>query len=118
MKLQRAAMSGFVFLLSFGVLLGELLQAFGRPVLCTEYMARGNRSTFDPILGDLKKAKVGAYNWGLVDGKTQTIYPWETWKKTYTAEPALWHHDIIRSDGTPYRPEEVAYIRKVTTSKP
>jgi len=96
----------------------ELIQMFGRPVLCTEYMARGNRSTFDPILGDLKKAKVGAYNWGLVDGKTQTIYPWDTWKRTYTAEPAIWHHDIFRADGTPYRAEEVAYIRKVTSTNP
>ena len=76
-------------------------------------MARGMKSTFDPILGDLKKDKVGALNWGLVNGKTQTIYPWETWGKNYTGEPALWHHDIFRADGTPYRAEETAYIRAV-----
>lgn len=92
----------------------ELKAAYQRPILCTEYMARGNASTFNPILGDLKKAGVGALHWGLVDGKSQTIYPWETWKKVYTAEPALWHHDVFRADGTPYRQDEVAYIRSVT----
>ena len=95
----------------------ELQAAFRRPLLCTEYMARGVGSTFDPILGDLKKARVGALNWGLVDGKSQTSYPWDTWKKAYTAEPALWHHDIFRADGTPYRAEEAAYIRSVTRPK-
>lgn len=92
----------------------ELRAAFRRPIVCTEYMARGNGSTFDPILGDLKKANVGALHWGLVDGKSQTIYPWETWTKNHTAEPVLWHHDVFRADGTPYRTEEVAYIRSVT----
>ena len=91
----------------------ELKAAFNRPILCTEYMARGNGSTFDPILGDLVKAGVGAFNWGLVDGKSQTIYPWDSWKKLYSAEPALWHHDIFRKDGAPYRREEVEYIRSV-----
>jgi hypothetical protein len=26
----------------------------------------------------------------------------------------VWFHDIFRTDGTAYRPEEVAYIKKVT----
>ncbi|MBI5688971.1 MAG: cellulase family glycosylhydrolase [Verrucomicrobia bacterium] len=92
----------------------ELRARFRRPLICTEYMARGARSTFDPILGDLKQARVGALNWGLVDGKSQTIYPWETWKKIHTGEPALWHHDVFRADGSPYRQTEVDYIRRVT----
>jgi hypothetical protein len=49
-----------------------------------------------------------------VAGKTQTIYPWDSWKKKYTAEPPVWFHDILRPDGSPYRPAEVDYIRKVT----
>lgn len=90
------------------------LQALGRPVVCTEYMGRPTGSTFDPILGQLKQARVGAINWGLVDGKIQTSYPWDSWTKVYTAEPELWHHDIFRSDGTPYRQNEVDYIRALT----
>lgn len=90
------------------------LKRYQRPLLCTEYMARPRGSTFDPILGYFKEQNVGAYNWGFVDGKSQTIYPWDTWTTEYTAEPPLWFHDIFRTDGTPYRPEEVAYIRKIT----
>src|SRR5206468_12302909 len=90
------------------------LRRFGRPIVCTEYMARPRGSTFATILPVLKTEKVGAYNWGFVNGKSQTIYPWDSWKKPYDAEPPVWFHDIFRRDGTPYRPEEVAYIRGVT----
>ena len=92
----------------------ENLNRYGRPLLCTEFMARPQGSTFDPILGLFKDHNVGAYCWGFVAGKTQTIYPWETWQKTYTAEPEIWFHDIFRTDGTPFDPKEVAYIKKVT----
>jgi Cellulase (glycosyl hydrolase family 5) len=90
------------------------LRRYGRPVICTEYMARPRGSTFDPILGWFRDNNVGAFNWGFVSGKTQTIYPWDSWGKTYTGEPPVWFHDIFRTDGTPYRPEEVEYIRSVT----
>ena len=90
------------------------LLRYQRPILCTEYMARTNGSTFRPHLEYFKEHRVGAYNWGFVAGKTQTIYPWESWTRTYTAEPPLWFHDIFRSDGRPYLPEEVRYIRQVT----
>ncbi len=92
----------------------ENLRRYQRPILCTEYMARPNGSRFDPILGYLKEVGVGAYNWGFVDGKTQTIYPWDSWRTQYTAEPPEWFHDILRRDGTPYKPEEVQYIKSVT----
>lgn len=92
----------------------EALKKLGRPVICSEYMARPVGSTFAPILGYLKSERVGAYNWGFVAGKTQTNYPWDTWTKTYTAEPPVWFHEIFRRDGTAYRPEEVTYIKSVT----
>jgi hypothetical protein len=90
------------------------LRAYGRPVICTEYMARPNGSRFDPILGYFKDEHIGAYNWGFVAGKTQTIYPWDSWQKTYTVEPEVWFHDIFRKDGSIYDEKEVRYIRKVT----
>jgi D-alanyl-D-alanine carboxypeptidase len=92
----------------------ESLRRFGRPIVCTEYMARPMGSTFDPCLGFLKESHVGAYNWGFVDGKSQTIFPWDSWQKAYSAEPPVWFHDIFRKDGAPYRAEEVEYIRRVT----
>jgi len=94
------------------------LQAYNRPILCTEYMARANKSTFQGILPVAKKYKVAAYNWGLVVGKTQTNLPWDSWQKPYTdGEPAMWFHDIFNFDGKPYRPEEVEFITQITGGK-
>lgn len=93
------------------------LRRYNRPLLCTEYMARPNGSRFDPNLGAMKEQGVAAYNWGFVDGKTQTIYPWDSWQKPYAAEPPLWFHDIFRRDGSPYDPREVEYIRQVTGAR-
>lgn len=90
------------------------LRAYGRPLLCTEFMARGNGSTFEDILPILKKEKVAAYAWGLVDGKSQTKYPWATWQMPILGEPELWHHEVFHTDGRPYRENEVKLIRELT----
>ena len=90
------------------------LQRYGRPMLCTEYMARPFESTFQEILPIFKKYNIGAYNWGLVAGKTQTHCPWDSWSKSYENEPELWFHDIFRSDGSPYKIEEVEFLKEIT----
>ena len=95
----------------------EELQKFHRPILCTEYMARPEGSTFEGILPIAKKYKIAAINWGLVAGKTQTWLSWDSWQKPYTdRQPAQWFHEIFRTDGTPYRQEEVDFIRQITHS--
>ena len=86
------------------------LQALGRPVICSEYMARGAGSTFDPVLGYMRAQGVWAFNWGLVAGRSQTNYPWGSWDRPYTSEPRPWHHDVLRVDGTPYDEAEAAYL--------
>lgn len=86
------------------------LKKYGRPILCTEYLARGMGNTFEKVLPIFIKNNVAAINWGFVSGKTNTIYPWESWRKKYTDEPEIWHHDILRKDGTPYSKEEVRFI--------
>ena len=90
------------------------LQRYERPILCTEYMSRGNGSTFEGSAPIAKKYRVAAYNWGLVSGKSQTIFPWDSWSKKYTAEPDLWFHDVFRNDGSPYKEAEVNLIKKLT----
>jgi hypothetical protein len=90
------------------------LRHFNRPIICTEYMARPRGSTFETVLPVLKREKVGAYNWGFVSGKTQTIFPWDSWEKEYGDEPPVWFHDIFRPDGTPYDAKETALIRNLT----
>ncbi|SEN32657.1 Cellulase (glycosyl hydrolase family 5) [bacterium A37T11] len=93
------------------------LQRYNKPLLCTEYMARPQGSTFETFLPIAKKYHVGMVNWGFVSGKSQTIYPWDSWSKTYEAEPPVWFHDIFRGDGTPYRQQEVDFIRKMTNNQ-
>jgi hypothetical protein len=91
------------------------LRRFNRPILCTEYMARGFNNTFESIIPVFKKYNVSGYNWGLVAGKTQTNYAWDSWAVSYDGEPSLWFHDIFRADGTPYKEEEVKYLVEVKT---
>lgn len=95
------------------------LRRFHRPVICTEYMARPAGSTFDTILPVAKQDRVGAINWGFVAGKTQTYYPWESWQHPYILhDPPVWFHEVLRSDGTPYRQAEVDLIRQLTAGNP
>ena len=95
----------------------EPLKRYNRPIICTEYMSRGNKSLFETHLPYMAENNIGAINWGLVAGRTQTIYPWDSWNKEYTAEPELWFHDIFRQDGTPYIQAEVDLIKKLTSNK-
>jgi hypothetical protein len=93
------------------------LKPFGRPILCTEYLARGEGSRFESHLPYFKENKIGTYNWGLVAGRIQTQYPWSSWQKELTAEPEVWHHDILRSDGTPHLNSEAEFIKAITTGR-
>nr|WP_245553510.1 cellulase family glycosylhydrolase [Echinicola vietnamensis] len=90
------------------------LKRYDRPMLCTEYMARPNGSTFEGFLPIAKAENIAMFNWGLVDGKTQTKYPWDSWEKTYTDEPALWFHEVFHTDGSPYKKSETDLIKSLT----
>lgn len=90
------------------------LETLGRPIFCTEYLARSRECTFENFLPVFKEHKIAAYNWGLVAGKTQTQYPWDSWDSVFTSEPELWHHEIFRPDGSPYRQAETELIRELT----
>jgi hypothetical protein len=92
----------------------QMLKTHGRPLICTEYMARTRGSNFANILPMLKKQNVAAINWGLVAGKSNTIYAWDT-PMPDGAQPKVWFHDIFNPDGTPYSQEEVNLIKSLTT---
>ena len=93
----------------------EWLEQFHRPLICTEYMARGAGSLFDTILPIAEKHHVAAINWGLVAGKTQTYLPWDSWTRPYVLEqPPVWFHEVFHADGTPYRSYETDLIRRLT----
>lgn len=94
----------------------QLLKAFGRPLICTEYMARVRNSRFSNVMPVLKKENVGAINWGFVAGKTNTIYAWDT-PMAEGGQPIEWFHDIFKPDGTPYHQDEVDLIKKLNGVK-
>ena len=94
----------------------DTLRKYGRPLICTEYMARLRNSTFFNIMPMLKKENVGAINWGLVSGKTNTKYAWDT-PIPDGSDPKIWFHDIFRADGTPYSEAEIDLIRSLTGIK-
>ena len=91
----------------------DSLKRYGRPMICTEYMARRNNSYFQNIMPILKRENIGAINWGLVDGKSNTKYAWDE-PIADGSEPQLWFHEIFRKDGTPYKQEEVDLIKSLT----
>ena len=85
-----------------------------RPMMCTEYLYRKGGSRFQTNLPLFRKQHIGAINWGLVAGKTNTMWAWKSWKQPGTPEPKSWHHDILRKDGTPFDKDEAALIRSLT----
>jgi Cellulase (glycosyl hydrolase family 5) len=93
------------------------LKAMGRPLLCTEFMARPAGSTFEAILPPAKEHRVGAFCWGLVRGKTQTHLPWDKWVAPVVDLPEdTWFHDIFDEDGTPHDPKEVELLMALTAA--
>jgi hypothetical protein len=85
-----------------------------RPLLCTEYLARPLKSLFETHLPIFRERKIAAVHWGLVSGKTQTIYPWWSWFEDFSPdEPEIWFHDVLRADGTPFDPREIRFLREI-----
>lgn len=107
------------------------LRKTGRPLMCTEYMAREYGTTFEFCLPIFKKYNIACYNWGLVAGRSQTNFNWETIlhlneerdkgnlvkEGDSLIEPDQWFHDIFRRDGSPYSIEETTFIKKILHNK-
>lgn len=90
----------------------KALRTWRRPLVCTEYMARGQGSTVTGTLPIARRYGVGAFSWGLVAGRTQGLFPWDSWERPYLdGEPAPWFHELLRGDGAPYDPAEAEFLR-------
>ena len=74
-----------------------------------------NKLIIVDILPIFSENKIGAYNWGFVSGKTNTIYPWKSWDSTYTGPPIKWHHDIFYQKGEPFSNDEIELIKNLTS---
>jgi len=93
------------------------LQAYQRPIMCTEWMARVvPEQNFMLMLPEFKKFNIHSYSFGLVAGRTNflhcALFPPE--KLNAKGEPDVWYHDIVRQDGTPFSYAEVSAIKRIT----
>ena len=88
----------------------RVLKKYGKPVICTEWMARTRNSICKTHLPVFKRENVSCFNWGLVSGKTQTIYPWGSHPSD--EPPKIWFHDLLHKDGSPYKPDEIVTFKK------
>ena len=95
----------------------DQLEKFNRPILCTEYLARGQGSTFQAMLPLLKEKQISAINWGFVAGKTNTVFPWSSWDEEFDSLPKIWHHDIYLPDKTPYDQKEIDFLKEILLNK-
>ncbi len=89
-----------------------LLKETGRPLLCTEWMARSAQSRIRDQLPILKGERIGAWQWGLVNGKTQTHLPWPQ-LPIRQADAEVWFHDLLYQDGSFYDPREAELIASI-----
>lgn len=97
------------------------LAGLGRPMLCTEWMARPVGSRIATQLGLFRRRDVGCFQWGLVKGRTQTHLPWpaDLLRRHGAADDGgAWFHDMLHEDGRPYDPDEVETVRRLTARAP
>lgn len=94
------------------------LQKLGRPIMCTEWLARPAGSLMEEQLPLMHKHKIGAYQWGFVNGRSQTNVPWPNLKakiENYDAATSPWFHDVLREDGSPYDAKEMDIVKQLTS---
>jgi len=94
-------------------LAGQYL-ASGRPVIISEWLHRPNGCTIQANLPFFKEKKIGAWQWGLIQGRTQTHLNWIAAVNADPDDPHIWQHDLLYPDGTPYCEEEIALLRTLT----
>jgi hypothetical protein len=90
----------------------EELRAFGRPLVCSEWLARGLGSLPSTHLRYFERERIGCFHWGLVNGRTQTHLPWPGLPQP--PGQTRWHHDLLHPDGTPYDAAEIELFRSYT----
>lgn len=92
----------------------EELKVYKRPLLVTEWLHRPFNNNIITHMPLFKKNGIGCYNWGLVNGKTQTNEPWDIIRGIEGLDLSLWQHDLFKKDMTPYNEEEINYFKELT----
>ena len=100
--------------------IAKLKRHFRRPLINTEWLARTiHCDVFDnyPLF---YLERIGAVNWGLVNGRYQTHEPWEfQWheierdpRRASEIDMTKWLHDLLRPSLRPYDPREINLMRR------
>ena len=93
------------------------LKKYGRPIICTVWLARTLHNTVQEMYPLFYVEKIGCFNWGLVAGKYQTYEPWNTiWEQYdrgqyYNEDFTKWFHDLYRPNHRPYDPFEIELMQ-------
>ena len=93
------------------------LSVHGRPMVCTEWMARAVDSRIDRQLSLFRDRGVWCFQWGFVKGRTQTHLPWPAdlvRAHGGLSNREIWFHDVLHEDGRPYDPNEIETVRRLT----
>ena len=93
-----------------------LLEEYNRPLLCTEWLHRNADNRWETHLPYYKKKRIGLFNWGLVEGRTQTYLSWNEEENLREGGALDWQHDVLRKDCTPYREAEIELLSSLTAS--
>ena len=93
------------------------LSKHGRPLFCTEWLHRLNDNNITTHLPLYKENNVSIYNWGLVQGRTQTHLSWKKEENNINGQPKIWQHDLFHNDLRPYNKDEMTLIKKMAARK-
>ncbi len=101
------------------VLLLDILEDYGRPLICSEWLLRITGQSVQSIFPLFYSKRIACYNWGLVAGKYQTYEPWNMLWEQYdrgeggSLDFTKWQHDLLRPNLRPYDPVETELIKRL-----
>ncbi len=82
----------------------------GRPILCTECVARTFGNELESFLPYYSRYHIGFYIWGLCAGSAQYHIPWD-WP-VGSPVPKRWFQCLLYPDGTPFDKNEITLIKE------
>ena len=86
-----------------------LLKRYDRPIICSDWLMRQRDNDFEKILPLFSVHRVGWFNRGLVNGKTQEWIQQDQYRSA--DRPELWQHDVLKPNGDAYDPKEIERIQ-------
>ncbi|MBQ9544482.1 MAG: cellulase family glycosylhydrolase, partial [Clostridia bacterium] len=92
----------------------EWLKSYERPIINTEWLNRIEHNDVEQIFPLFFLERIGSYNWGLIQGYSQTYEPWGRYSKAiddpdYAGDFDFTklQHDLYRFNGHPYIAKEI-----------